>query len=112
MTSFEPTETQMMVVSQKRVPFDPIGVVMDGTPVELVAELKLVGFTFDSKLRLKAVVENLAKKGRVRVAALRRLTNMLDSENMKTMYLMFVRSVMEYGSVVYIGASKRRYHTN
>ena len=96
----------MMVVSQKRVPFDPTEVVMDGAPVEQVAELKLVGFIFDSKLRLKAMVQNLVKKGRVRVAALRRLTNVLDSENMKTMYLMFVRSVMEYGNVVYRGASK------
>ena len=30
---------------------------------------------------------------------------MLDSTNLETMYKMFVRSILEYGSVVYMGAS-------
>ena len=30
---------------------------------------------------------------------------MLDSNNLETMYKMFVRSILEYGSVVYMGAS-------
>ena len=47
----------------------------------------------------------LAKKARSRLAALRRLRFVLDDNNMKTMYIMFVRSVMEYGNVVYMGAA-------
>ena len=31
---------------------------------------------------------------------------MLDDNNMKTMYTMVVRSVMEYGNVVYMGAAQ------
>ena len=31
---------------------------------------------------------------------------MLDDNNMKTMYIMFVRSVMEYGNVVYMDAAQ------
>jgi hypothetical protein len=30
---------------------------------------------------------------------------MLDAENMKTMYIAFIRSVLEYGSVQYMGAA-------
>ena len=30
----------------------------------------------------------------------------LDDKNMKTMYLMFIRSILEYGSILYMGAAK------
>jgi hypothetical protein len=95
----------MMVVSQKRTPFDPSGIVMDGVAVELVSEMKLVGFTFDSKMRWGAMVDRVASKARTRLAALRRLSGLLDARNLRTMYMMFVRSTMEYGNVLYMGAA-------
>jgi hypothetical protein len=79
---------------------------MDGLEVEQVDELKLVGFTLDSRLTWKPMIDLLAKKARCRLAALRRLRFVLDDNNMKTMYIMFVRSVMEYGNVVYMGAAQ------
>lgn len=51
------------------------------------------------------MIDVLAKKARSRMAALKRLRFVLDDANMKTMYIMFVRSVMEYGNVVYMGAA-------
>jgi hypothetical protein len=50
--------------------------------------------------------DKLAKKARVRLGAIRRLKPMLDSTNLETMYKMFVRSILEYDSVVYMGATK------
>ena len=73
--------------------------------MEQVEELKLCGFTFDVKMRWGPMIDVLAKKARSRLAALRRLRFVLDDNNMKTMYIMFVRSVMEYGNVVYMGAA-------
>ena len=73
--------------------------------MEQVEELKLCGFIFDVKMRWGPMIDMLAKKARSRMAALKRLRFVLDDANMKTMYIMFVRSVMEYGNVVYMGAA-------
>ena len=40
------------------------------------------------------------------MAALTLLRPHLDSENMQVMYIMFIRSITEYGSVVYMSASE------
>ena len=66
--------------------------------------MRLAGFWFDSKLTFGGMIGRLAKKARSRVAALRRLKPMLNSENLKTMYTSFVRSVMEFGSLAYMSA--------
>ena len=63
--------------------------------VEVVEVQKVVGYTLDSKLTWGPMVDGLAKKARKRLAALVRLKSMLDGENLKTMYTMFVRSIME-----------------
>jgi hypothetical protein len=50
-TTFERSEMEMVLVSQKRVPFDPSGIWFDGFMIPLLPQIKLVGFTLDSKLR-------------------------------------------------------------
>ena len=50
-------------------------------------------------------MDRLAKKARSKVAALRRLRPYLDNDNMKLMYTSFVRSGMEYGNLLYMGAA-------
>ena len=105
-TTWEPSKTCFALFSRKKKKFDCTGIVMDGLEVEQVDELKLVGFTLDSRMTWKPMIDLLAKKARCRLAALRRLRFVLDDNNMKTMYIMFVRSVMEYGNVVYMGAAQ------
>ena len=65
----------------------------------------VVGYTLDSKLTWGNMVDSIAVKARKRMAALARLKPMLDKENMKTMYTMFIRSIMEYGSIAWMGAA-------
>ena len=79
---------------------------MDGAQVERVDEVKLVGFLFDTKLTFSSMIDKLAKKARCRLGALRRLKPVLDQANLMQMYIMFIRSIMEYGSLVYMGAAK------
>ena len=79
---------------------------MGGAQVERVDEVKLVGFLFDTKLTFSGMIDKLAKKARCKLGALRRLKPMLDQPNLKQMYIMFIRSIMEYGSLVYMGAAK------
>ena len=47
----------------------------------------------------------LVTKARQRMGAVNRLRPFLDSENLKNMYGMFARSIMEYGGVLFMGAA-------
>ena len=52
-------------------------------------ELKLVGFTFDSKMTMEPMVKKTSKKGRAKIAALFRLRPYLSSNNLELMYKAF-----------------------
>ena len=104
-TTFERSKMEMVLVSQKRIPFNPTGICFDGFEIPLRPQIKLVGFTVDSKLRWGPMIDGLAKKARARIGALRRIAHLLDSQSMKLMYTSFIRSVMEYGSVAWMGAA-------
>ena len=65
-----------------------------------------VGYLFDEKMYFGPMIPEIAKKARCRVAALRRIKHLLDAENLKLLYTMFVRSTVEYGCVAFMGAAK------
>ena len=107
----------MLVISRETNPFDHTGIVFDeralgmigatGVPVKQVFTLKLVGFVFDSKLTWGPMSAAITNKARMRLGALHRLRPVLDDANLKTMYIMFIRSIMEYGGVQFQGAADR-----
>ena len=105
LTTFEPDKTAMMVVSNLNQPFDPTGVRMGGFDAELVDQLKVTGFLFDCKLLWGPHIDMLVRKARQRIGALRNIAPYLDSRNMETMYTTFIRSILEYGSVLFMGAA-------
>jgi hypothetical protein len=94
----------MMLVSERRTPFDPSGIVMDGHEVELKSELKVTGFLFDRKLLWGPHIAMLAKKAKQRVGAMKNLAPYVDSINMEMIYITFIRSILEYGGVLFMGA--------
>ena len=51
------------------------------------------------------MIDAIAKKARIRIGALYRMRSMLDSGNLKLMYIAFIRSILEYGSVQFMGAA-------
>jgi hypothetical protein len=107
-TTFEPAKTYSMLVSLKRsARFGGLDELRMGDMViKQVSQMKLVGFIFDSKMTWGPMVDMLAKKARCKLGAIRRLRPYLDSRNLKLMYTAFVRSGMEYGSVLYMGAAE------
>ena len=80
---------------------------MGGLDVKQVKEMKLVGFTFGAKLTWGAMIGALAKKAGTRVDAIRRMARSLGSKNVLTgtMYSAFVRPILEYGSMLFMGVS-------
>lgn len=107
-TQFDPGKTFAMVVSKKhasnRLSMEGL-LQMDGKSIKMVPQLKLVGYTYDSSITWGPMIDALVKKARIRLGALRRLRRTLDANNMRTVYEMFIRSVLEYGNVAYMGAA-------
>ena len=84
--------------------FDPVGVVFEGFTPKRVYEMKLVGYIFDPTLSWGPMIAAVAKKARVRLGAIYRLHRHLSNNNLQTMYIAFVRSVLEYGNAMYMSA--------
>ena len=103
--SFAVDKTEACLISRKKVPFDVSSLRFQGKEIDFVKELKLVGFTFDSKMTMEPMVKKTSKKGRAKIAALFRLRPYLSSDNLELMYKAFVRSAMEYGSLEYMIAA-------
>ena len=104
-TTFEADKTGCLVVSNKLFPFDTSALRFGGEPMELLESIKIVGFVFDRRMLWSEMVAKQAKKARARLAALFRLKSFLDTDNLKTMYTSFIRSISEFGSIGYMAAS-------
>lgn len=106
--SFEPTKTHSLVISrkQKKNAFDATGAVFMGKSIEVVEEMKLIGFIFDTKMTMAKMVDHVKAKSKAKLAAVLRLKQHLDSHNMETMYKAFVRLSIEYGNLEYLSAAK------
>ena len=105
-TAFEKSKMEMVLISQKHIRFDPTGICFDGFNIPLLPHIKLMGFTVDSRLRWGPMIHRIAKKARSRIGALQRIGHHLDSRNMELMYISFIRSIMEFGSVAWMGAAQ------
>jgi len=76
-----------------------------GTTVAEVEELKLLGITFDTQLSFTEHVRNLARRGAQRLGFFRKAAAHLSTRHRATVYRGFVRPVLEYGMLVWMGAS-------
>jgi len=76
----------------------------DGTPVKTRKSVKLVGYVFEEQMAWGEMIAAIAKKARCRVGMLCKLRHVMDDDNMKNMYTSFIRPIMEYGSVQFMGA--------
>ena len=66
----------------------------------------LVGLKIDQRMRWGPVVDKLATKARQQIGALSCARHLLNREILKTIYLMFIRSIMEYNNVCWMGAAQ------
>jgi hypothetical protein len=103
--TFAADKAQAMVISRKKLPFNASALRFKGEEIEMVDEMKSVGFVFDKKMTLQPMISKTSKKGRSKIAALYRLKPYLDSHNLETMYKAFVRSSLEYGNLEYMMAA-------
>ena len=78
---------------------------MGGHEVKEQEVLEILGFLVDNKGNWSNFAEATASAARQRLGALRRLAPLLDDDCINMVYKTFVRSKIEYGSLVYWGAA-------
>ena len=109
-TTFEPTKTHFTLISRRSLNkfsfcFPLPRLVFDGVPIKRKPAVKLVGYTFDEEMTWASMIGAIATKARVRLGMLNRLRPLLSDHNMEAIYTSFIRPIMEYGSMQFMGAA-------
>jgi len=102
---FEPTKSQLLIVSHLRPQWPLTPVTFDGHVIEPSQHVKLLGVTFDSKLTFATHLRNVALRATSRLGFLRRASRVLDPAGRLTTYRGFVRPILEYAPTVWMGAA-------
>ncbi|XP_045105076.1 uncharacterized protein LOC123500423 [Portunus trituberculatus] len=69
-------------------------------------EVEVLGVTYDRELTFRTHIERLAREASGKLASLRRISWLLDSEGLELLYKAQVRSSLEYASLAWGGAAR------
>lgn len=102
--SFEPTKSQSLVISHHRPPWHLPEISFDGHHVRTTPELKLLGVTFDQHLLFTKHLRQTALRAKQRLHFLKKASPLLDTRGQTTVYKGFVRPILEYAPLAWMGA--------
>ena len=108
---FEPAKSQALTISHHRSPIAVPAINFQGTVVPEEAELRLLGIMFDKDLSFRTHIRQLNIRGTQRLGFLRKAAEVLGPAGCVTAYKGFVRPVLEYGMLTWMGASQTTLHT-
>ena len=103
--TFEPTKSQAMTVSRHRRPWETPPIKFNGTAVPECSRLKLLGVTFDAHLTYSEHLRGTAVRATQRIGFFRKACHVLDPPGRATAYRGFIRPLMEYCPLVWMGAA-------
>ena len=82
---------------------------LDGNRLEYVKQMKILGIQIDESLKWNSHVNYICNKARKRIWMIRRMTQIhLDYETILNFYFKEIRSLLEYGVVVFNGALTKK----
>lgn len=102
---FEPTKSQALILSHHRPPWDHPALSFEGVPVSEGTTLKLLGVTFDSTLSFNEHLRHIVLRASQRMYFFRRVAPLLSAHGRAKVFKGFVRPVLEYCPLVWMGAS-------
>ncbi|KAI8502616.1 hypothetical protein Bbelb_193180 [Branchiostoma belcheri] len=102
--TFEPAKCKAMTISRKRNPTRS-DLFFENTRLAEKDELEILGVTVDKKLTWAKHISNIGARAGQKLGAMRRVAQKLDTKGRATVYKAQVRSVMEYASLCWMGAS-------
>lgn len=101
---FAPHKTQMLLISRSRT---TLSLTLEGEAVRPRDEVDVLGVTYDSALTFRSHIERLAREASGKLAALRRISWLLDGKGLEVLYKAQVRSSLEYSCLAWGGAASR-----
>ncbi len=104
---FNELKTVFMLLSRKlnRPVFPPL--YMNNTQLRQVESHKHLGLTLSQSFSWDDHITDVCSKANKRIGILKRLSRTLSRRSKETVYLSFIRPILEYGSVIYDGCSKK-----
>ena len=104
--TLEPSKSHAMTLSRSAEAWALPPLVLDGVVVPEVEVMRLLGVLIDRSLTYGDQLDAMAAKGRQRLGFLRRVRWMLSPAAFLTVYKAFVRPVLEYASLCWMGAAE------
>ena len=100
--TFAPEKTQAMLITRRQAPntHRPT-LLMDGKELTYNDAINILGIEIDCRLTFTNHVREIAKKAARKLACIRRIATLLDSNGCYTLYNSQVRSLMEYCPLVW-----------
>ena len=102
---FEPAKSQALTISHHRRDWPIPPIVFNETPVEEQPSIKVLGVTFDHQLKFSQHIRTVVVRAAQRLGALRKAFYLLTIPARLRAYKAFVRPVMEYCPIVWMGAA-------
>ena len=104
---FNELKTVCMVFSRKltRLALPPL--FMNNSKLRQVESHKHLGLTLSQSFTWDMHIINACNKANIRIGILKRLSRTLSRRSKETVYLSFIRPILEYGSVIYDGCTQK-----
>ncbi|KAL4148403.1 hypothetical protein QTP88_002656 [Uroleucon formosanum] len=105
--TFSPIKSQFIIFSKKNIPYNP-SLKMENTNIPRVFNIKILGLTFDSKLTWRTHINNIKNEAKTKLNIIKTLSNLewgAESKTLQIIHNSIILSALEYGSILYAGAS-------
>ena len=103
--TLEPSKSHALTLHRRQTPPELPPLVLCGVEVPEVDELRLLGVQIDARLTYGPHLDAVAARGRQRLGFLRRVRHLLPPRGLATVYKAFVRPVLEFGMLTWMGAA-------
>ena len=101
LVKFSAPKTKEMLITKKRDNVAHPPIVLNGTMVDTVKSHKHLGIILKDDLKWDKHVVEMTNKAKKRLAVMNALKFKLDRRSLETMYMAFVRPILEYGDVIW-----------
>ena len=103
---FEPTKSQYLRISNQLDQWPHPRPMFGGMDVPQEESLKLLGVTFDSRLSFAKHLRQVTLRANSRLGILRKASRYLDTAGKLATYRGFIRPILEYAHLVWMGATR------
>ena len=108
LVDFNPTKTESLIISRKNIkPFHP-DVSMNNVVIKNVEIHKHLGLTLSNDAKWKAHIAQTVSRAWKRIGLLRSLKFLLNRSCLETIYISFIRPILEYSDSVWDNCSQEQ----